>query len=47
MSTLIDDLGEDVAHTDELNSCAVCGALTDGQICDRCKHIFYNEECCD
>jgi recombinational DNA repair protein RecR len=34
---------EDPINIDSLDNCAICGRLTEGQICDRCKEDLYKE----
>ena len=44
---VIDNLGfvvEDPINIDSLNNCAICGSLTENQICDRCRKDLYSED---
>jgi len=46
----IDNLGfvvEDPINIDSMDNCAICGRLTEGQICSKCKEILSKEECYD
>lgn len=38
---------DDPINMDSLDNCAICGRLTEGQICDKCKEDMYKEDCCD
>jgi recombinational DNA repair protein RecR len=48
---VIGELGftvEDPINIDSLNNCAICGNLTENQICDKCREDMYNEDAgCD